>query len=211
MDFLSSLNPEQRAAVEHASGPLLILAGAGSGKTRVITVRMAYLMAHGHARAEEMLAVTFTNKAADEMRSRVEQLVGDTCRGVWMSTFHSLCARLLRRDGAAIGLTRDFVIYDSSDQLAVVKQALKSLNIDDKIIPPRQALSRISQAKNKMESPGDLSAPGGSLRDQQIGRVYETYRRVLGQANAFNFDDPLLKPVALSKPSERGRDYYARR
>ena len=126
MQFLDSLNPEQRQAVLHVGGPLLILAGAGSGKTRVITSRVAYLVGDGHAAPEEVLAVTFTNKAAEEMRTRVETLLGSDCSRMWVSTFHSLCARLLRREAPAIGLTRDFVIYDSSDQLTVVKQALKA-------------------------------------------------------------------------------------
>src|SRR2546429_3846992 len=153
MSFLETLNPEQREAVLHVSGPLLILAGAGSGKTRVITSRVAYLVGDGHAAPEEVLAVTFTNKAAEEMRTRVETLLGSDCSRMWVSTFHSLCARLLRREAPAIGLTRDFVIYDSSDQLAVVKQALKELHIDDSFVQPRAALSRISSAKNRMEGP----------------------------------------------------------
>jgi len=151
MDALSSLNPAQRDAVLHTEGPLLILAGAGSGKTRVITVRMCHVIASGLAPADSVLAVTFTNKAAEEMRGRVESLLGEDCRQAWISTFHALSARLLRREGPAIGLPRDFVIYDSSDQLAVVKQSLKSLNIDDKLVPPRAALARISQAKNRTE------------------------------------------------------------
>src|ERR1043166_5637502 len=125
MTFLDRLNPEQREAVLHINGPLLILAGAGSGKTRVITSRCAYLVGDGHAKPEEVLAVTFTNKAAEEMRARVESLLGSDCSRLRLSTFHSLCARLLRREAPAIGLSRDFVIYDSSDQLTVVKQALK--------------------------------------------------------------------------------------
>ena len=209
MNFLSSLNPSQREAVEHVTGPLLILAGAGSGKTRVITYRMAYLIANGHARPGEVLAVTFTNKAAEEMRGRIEELLGEDCRQIWLSTFHALCARLLRREAPAIALSRDFVIYDSSDQLAVVRQALKSLNIDDKLVPPRAALSRISQAKNRMESPDDLRQGGWSLRDQQIGRVYDYYRRTLGEAGALDFDDLLLKTVELMETSERVRDVYA--
>src|SRR2546422_8169728 len=140
MQFLDSLNPEQRAAVLHTTGPLLILAGAGSGKTRVIASRIAYLVGDGHAEPHEVLAVTFTNKAAEEMRARVETLLGSDCGKMWVSTFHSLCARLLRREAPAIGLSRDFVIYDSSDQLTVVKQALQSLHIDDTIIQPRAAL-----------------------------------------------------------------------
>src|SRR5438132_11117737 len=144
MDFLQALNPEQRAAVLHIKGPLLILAGAGSGKTRVIASRIAYLVGDGHAQPEEILAVTFTNKAAEEMRARVAALLGSDCSGMWVSTFHALCARLLRREAPAIGLSRDFVIYDSADQLSVVKRALKELHIDDSYVQPRAALSRIS-------------------------------------------------------------------
>src|SRR5690348_1393654 len=150
MNFLESLNPEQRAAVLHIKGPLLILAGAGSGKTRVITSRIAYLVGDGHARSEEILAVTFTNKAAEEMRARVEALIGSDCSRMWVSTFHSLCARLLRREAPSIGLSRDFVIYDASDQLTVVKQALKELHVDETFVQPRLALARISHAKNRM-------------------------------------------------------------
>ena len=156
MTFLDKLNPEQREAVLHRDGPLLILAGAGSGKTRVITFRIAHLIGDGHAEPGQVLAVTFTNKAAQEMRERVEALIGSAAEGLWLSTFHSLCARLLRREAPKIGLSRDFVIYDSSDQVAVVKQAERELGIDDKLVPPRVALSRISQAKNRMEGPESL-------------------------------------------------------
>jgi ATP-dependent DNA helicase UvrD/PcrA len=211
MDFLSSLNPAQRDAVEQTDGPLLILAGAGSGKTRVIAHRIAYLVGSGRARPEEVLAVTFTNKAADEMRGRVERLLGEDCRQVWLSTFHSLCARILRREAPLVNLSRDFVIYDSSDQLSVVKQAMKALDIDDKLIPPRAALARISQAKNKMEGPDQLQAAGWSLRDQQIGRIFERYRRSLLDAGALDFDDLLLKLVELVETNERARDRYARK
>ena len=211
MDFLSSLNPAQREAVLRTDGPLLILAGAGSGKTRVIAYRIAYLVGGGHAKPGEVLAVTFTNKAAEEMRGRVEALLGADCREIWLSTFHSLCARLLRREAPAIGLTRDFVIYDSSDQLSVVKQAMKALDIDDKMIQPRAALSRISQAKNKMEAPEAMASSGWSLRDQQISKIYESYRRVLTDAGALDFDDLLLKTVELMETSERAREFYARK
>src|SRR5437660_5727202 len=173
MQFLDSLNPEQREAVLHIHGPVLILAGAGSGKTRVITSRIAYLVGEGHARPEEILAVTFTNKAAEEMRERVAALLGSDCSRMWVSTFHSLCARLLRREAPAIGLTRDFVIYDSSDQLSVVKQALKELHIDDSFIQPRAALSRISHAQNRMDGPDTVAASDGrNRRDEQISKVY---------------------------------------
>src|ERR1051325_1014168 len=175
MHFLDALNHEQREAVLHIRGPLLILAGAGSGKTRVITSRVAYLVGDGHANPENVLAVTFTNKAAEEMRTRVETLLGSDCSRMWVSTFHSLCARLLRREAPAIGLSRDFVIYDSSDQMSVIKQVMKSPNTDAKLLQPRAPLSRISQAKNRMEKPGDLTSTGWNLRDQQVSRIYEGY------------------------------------
>src|SRR5262245_18392059 len=157
MQFLEALNPEQRDAVLHVHGPLLILAGAGSGKTRVITSRIAYLDREGLAKSDEILAVTFTNKAAEEMRARVEALIGSDCSRMWVSTFHSLCARLLRRHAPAIGLSRDFVIYDSYDHLTVVKQALKTRQIDDSFVQPRVALARISHAKKRMEGPQQLA------------------------------------------------------
>jgi DNA helicase-2/ATP-dependent DNA helicase PcrA len=211
VDILSSLNDSQQSAVLHTDGPLLILAGAGSGKTRVITCRIVHLITQGHAKPDEVLAVTFTNKAAEEMRSRVEQLIGDDCRQIWLSTFHAMSARLLRREAPAIGLSRDFVIYDSSDQIAVVKQAMKALDIDDKAIQPRAALGRISQAKNRMETPEAMRGTGWSLRDQQIAKIYDAYRRALGEAGALDFDDLLLKTVELFETSERVRDAYARK
>jgi DNA helicase-2/ATP-dependent DNA helicase PcrA len=194
-DFLSSLNPEQREAVLHTDGPLLILAGAGSGKTRVIAYRIAYLIGSGLARPFEVLAVTFTNKAAEEMRERVGKLIGADARDVWISTFHSLCARLLRREAPAIGLSRDFVIYDSSDQQAAVKQVMRELQIDDKIIQPRQVLGRISQAKNRMEAPDKVGS--GTYRDEQIAKIYDGYVKALERASALDFDDLLLKTVEL--------------
>src|SRR5215472_13034163 len=210
MQFLESLNPEQRQAVLHVNGPLLILAGAGSGKTRVITSRVAYLVGDGHAAPEEVLAVTFTNKAAEEMRTRVETLLGSDCSRMWVSTFHSLCARLLRREAPAIGMTRDFVIYDSSDQLTVVKQALKELHVDDSFIQPRAALSRISHAKNRMEGPDAIAANAGwNRKDEQIAKVYAYYLNALKESNALDFDDLLLKTVEVFEGSERVRTKYA--
>src|SRR6188768_462896 len=210
MDFLSKLNPEQREAVLHRDGPLLILAGAGSGKTRVITYRIAHLIGDGHAQPDTVLAVTFTNKAAQEMRERVEALIGAAAGGVWLSTFHALCARLLRREAPKIGLSRDFVIYDSSDQVAVVKQAQRELGIDDKLVPPRMALSRISQAKNRMEGPDTLRGKW-NLRDEQIAKIYEKYLIALKESNALDFDDLLLKTVELFEKSEQVRERYGRK
>src|SRR5207342_3308798 len=210
MHFLDTLNPEQRDAVLHVNGPLLILAGAGSGKTRVITSRIAYLVGDGHARPNEVLAVTFTNKAAEEMRTRVETLLGSDCSRMWVSTFHSLCARLLRREAPAIGLSRDFVIYDSSDQLTVVKQALKELHIDDGFVQPRAALSRISHAKNRMEGPDQIAAAAAwNRRDEQIAKVYDYYLKALKDSTALDFDDLLLKTVDLFEQSERVRSKYS--
>src|SRR3989442_15770470 len=198
MQFLETLNPEQREAVLHINGPLLILAGAGSGKTRVIPSRIAYLVGDGHAQPHEVLAVTFTNKAAEEMRARVEALLGSDLTGMWVSTFHALCARLLRREAPAIGLSRDFVIYDSADQLTVVKQALKELHIDDSFVQPRAALSRISHPKNRMETPEAVAANAGwNRRDEHIAKVYAHYLKALKESSALDFDDLLLKTVEL--------------
>jgi DNA helicase II / ATP-dependent DNA helicase PcrA len=210
LNFLDTLNPEQREAVLQIRGPLLILAGAGSGKTRVITSRIAYLVGDGHAQPHEVLAVTFTNKAAEEMRARVEALLGSDCSRMWVSTFHSLCARLLRREAPAIGLSRDFVIYDSSDQLTVVKHALKDLHIDDSFVQPRAALARISHAKNRMEGPEAIAANAGwNRKDEQIAKVYEYYLRALKDSNALDFDDLLLKTVDLFEQSAHVRSKYA--
>jgi ATP-dependent DNA helicase UvrD/PcrA len=210
MQFLDTLNPEQREAVLHINGPLLILAGAGSGKTRVITSRIAYLVGDGHAQPHEVLGVTFTNKAAEEMRARVESLLGADCSRMWLSTFHALCARLLRREAPAIGLSRDFVIYDSADQLTVVKQALKALHIDDAFVQPRAALSRISHAKNRMENPDAIAASAGwNRRDEEIAKIYAHYLSALKECNALDFDDLLLKTVELFEQSERVRAKYA--
>jgi DNA helicase-2/ATP-dependent DNA helicase PcrA len=208
--FLLDLNAEQREAVLQTDGPLLILAGAGSGKTRVIAHRVAYLVASGRAAEDEVLAVTFTNKAAEEMRGRVAALLDTDGSRLWVSTFHSLCARLLRREAPAIGLSRDFVIYDSADQVSAVKQILKELGADDKALPPRAALSRISQAKNRMEGP-DSMREGWNLRGDLLARVFERYQEVLRDANALDFDDLLLRTVELFDDVPHVRTRYARR
>ena len=208
MDLLSSLNPEQQEAVLHTEGPLLILAGAGSGKTRVIAHRIAHLVSERVTDPDRILAVTFTNKAAEEMRKRVETLLRVDCRQMWISTFHALCARLLRREAPQIGLSRDFVIYDSTDQLAVIKQALRELGVDDSSTQPRVALSRISHAKNRMEGP-DAFDNAWNPKDQQIGKLYQLYVAALKEANALDFDDLLLKTVELFQQSESVRHRYS--
>jgi DNA helicase-2/ATP-dependent DNA helicase PcrA len=210
VDLLSALNPEQQQAVLQTEGPLLILAGAGSGKTRVIAHRIAHLVSSGLAEPDRILAVTFTNKAAEEMRTRVETLLGTDCRQMWISTFHALCARLLRREAPHVGLTRDFVIYDSTDQLTVVKHALRELGMDDSATQPRQMLARISAAKNRMEGPETFAATGTwNPRDKQTGDIYARYLAALKEANALDFDDLLLKTVELFEKSESVREKYA--
>ena len=211
MHLLDSLNPPQREAVQYTGGPLLILAGAGSGKTRVIAYRIAHLVGSGLAEPDEVLAVTFTNKAAEEMRERVASLLGAAASGMWISTFHALCARLLRREAPHVGLSRDFVIYDSSDQLAAVKQILRAQQVDDSFLAPRAALSRISHAKNRMESPAAMLARRSSYRDDVVARVYDEYVKVLAASGALDFDDLLLKTVELFERAEAVRSHYSRR
>ena len=207
--LLSSLNPEQREAVLKTEGPLLILAGAGSGKTRVIVHRIAYLVSEGLSEPDRILAVTFTNKAAEEMRTRVESLLGIDCHGLWISTFHALCARLLRREGPHIGLSRDFVIYDSSDQLTLMKRVLREAGVDG-TLQPRLVLSRISHAKNRME-PAESPSDSGTGREDLTGKLHAMYARALREANALDFDDLLLRTVELFDTSAAVRERYGRK
>jgi len=209
MDLLSGLNPEQRDAVLKTEGPLLILAGAGSGKTRVIAHRIAYLVSERLSEPDRILAVTFTNKAAAEMRSRVEALLSTDCRSMWISTFHALCARLLRREAPHIGLSRDFVIYDSSDQLTLMKHVLRAAGLDG-TLQPRLILSRISHAKNRMEEADGI--PGAwTSRDEQVSKLFASYTKALKEANALDFDDLLLKTVELFDQSAAVRERYAKK
>jgi DNA helicase-2/ATP-dependent DNA helicase PcrA len=209
MDFLSSLNTEQQAAVAHTHGPLLILAGAGSGKTRVIAHRIAYLVSERIAPVDGVLAVTFTNKAAEEMRLRVESLLGTNCRSMWISTFHALCARLLRREAPAIGLSRDFTIYDSADQQSVIKQLMKEYGFDESH-QPRAVLSRISHAKNRMEGP-ETFEKSWNPRDREIAKLFVGYTNALREASALDFDDLLLKTVQLFDQAPTLRERYSRK
>jgi ATP-dependent DNA helicase UvrD/PcrA len=224
LSFLDQLNPQQREAVETTEGPVLILAGAGSGKTRVITYRIAYLIEHKGVMPESILAMTFTNKAAAEMGERVEKLVGGlSIAKPVISTFHSFCVRVLRRDIEAmripstvpgqppIGHTKNFVIYDESDQQAVVKSVMKRLGLDDKQLTPRTVLGRISWAKNHMLDPQELYLQSADPKTEKIAHLYEEYRKELRKANALDFDDLLLEAVRLLKSAAQVRDYYNRR
>jgi DNA helicase-2/ATP-dependent DNA helicase PcrA len=210
MDLLSSLNPAQQDAVRQTEGPLLILAGAGSGKTRVIAHRIAYLVSEQIALPDQIMAVTFTNKAAQEMRERVERLLDTDCRAMWISTFHALCARILRREAHNIGLSRDFTIYDSADQQAVIKQLLKEYHLADETYQPRMVLGRISAAKNRMEGPESFNNTW-NVRDKEIGRLFEGYIKALKNASAVDFDDLLLATVELFDKNPSVRERYAHR
>src|SRR5581483_7950895 len=191
--LLSGLNPEQARAVQCTEGPLLILAGAGSGKTKTLTHRVAYLLANHKAAPVNILAVTFTNKAAGEMRSRVAGLLGrdplDRSFMPFMGTFHSICVRLLRQDGEHVGIPRNFVIWDEQDRLAAVKQAAKQLNIDEKAYPGRLLASLISSAKNEMVSPAEFASLASSPAQHAAAKVYPAYENSLREAAALDFDD----------------------
>jgi ATP-dependent DNA helicase UvrD/PcrA len=205
----AGLNAQQGEAVLATEGPVLILAGAGSGKTRVITHRIAHLILERGVPSEEILAVTFTNKAAEEMRSRVADLLGGAALGSWISTFHSLCVRILRRNGAAVGLPPSFVIYDEDDQLATVREVLRGLDLSEKLNPPRRILSRISSLKNAGRDPEVVE--GDSLGERTLGRIAEGYRTRLETAHALDFDDLLMKAVRLLSDVEAVRESYRRR
>ncbi|CAB5239518.1 unannotated protein [freshwater metagenome] len=195
--LLEGLNPAQQAAVSHAGGPLLVIAGAGSGKTRVLTRRIAYLMARRGAAAYEILAITFTNKAAGEMKERVTELVGPIAKSMWVSTFHSACVRLLRQEASRLGYSNSFSIYDSADSLRLITIVAKELNLDSKRYPARQFQSMISNAKNELLGPQDYLLAAQNQFEQVVADVYVIYQRRLVQANAMDFDDLILKTVQV--------------
>jgi DNA helicase-2/ATP-dependent DNA helicase PcrA len=224
LSFLDQLNPQQREAVEATDGPVLILAGAGSGKTRVITYRIAHLIENLGAMPESILAMTFTNKAASEMVERVDKLVGglSVAKPV-ISTFHSFCVRVLRRDiealripstvpgSPAIGHTKSFVIYDENDQQQVVKSVMRRLGIDDKQTTPRSVLAHISWAKNHMLDPQEVYLQSADPKTERVAQIYAEYKKELAKANALDFDDLLLETVRLLRAASQVREYYNRR
>ena len=207
--LLDGLNEQQREAVLTTDGPVLILAGAGSGKTRVITRRIAYLVRDKNVPSDAILAVTFTNKAAGEMKARTEALLPGAPLRSWISTFHSLCVRLLRREAEAAGLSRDFVIYDEDDQVQAVRAALKALDLPEKVNPPRRLLSRISARKNSGRAAAEED--GDSVAAQTLARVSERYHETLRAANALDFDDLLLRTASMLAGNETVRESYRRR
>ena len=208
--LLADLNPPQRAAVEHGEGPLLVLAGAGSGKTRVLTHRIAYLLATGMARPGEILAITFTNKAAGEMRERVSGLVGRATRAMWVTTFHSACARMLRADAERLGYSRGFTIYDQADSLRMVKRCMDELGVDPKRFPPRAIASQISGAKNQLLDPDSFAEQHGSVFEETTVEVWRLYERRMLEANAMDFDDLLVRTVNVMELYEPVRERWRR-
>lgn len=212
MSIYETLNPMQQEAVYHTEGPLLILAGAGSGKTRVLTHRIAYLIDEKKVNPWNILAITFTNKAAGEMRERVDDIVGFGSEQIWVSTFHSACVRILRRFADHLGYERNFVIYDTDDQKSVVKEICKRLNIDTKIYKERTIMSAISSAKNEMINAKEYAMnSAGDFAKKRIADVYDEYEKVLYKNNAMDFDDLLVKTVEILRNNEDVLNYYQER
>lgn len=207
MSLGTSLNKEQEEAVEYEAGPLLIFAGAGSGKTRVITHRIARLIEKG-VNPRNILAVTFTNKAAREMRERVENLVGERAKAIWMGTFHSICGRILRENGHLIGVDRNFVIYDDTDQITLVRNLLKQQGYDDKSITPRSLLNEISRAKEKLKTPEDYASDATTYFELAVADIFPKYQVQLNKNNALDFDDMITFVVHLLRDKEFARTMY---
>jgi DNA helicase-2/ATP-dependent DNA helicase PcrA len=206
--LLAGLNGPQRQATEHGGGPLLVLAGAGSGKTRVLTHRIAYLLATGEARPGEILAITFTNKAAAEMRERVGQLVGRSVRAMWVTTFHSACARMLRVDAERLGYSKGFTIYDQADSLRMLKRCLTELGVDPKRFPPRAIHSKISGAKNQLIDASSYAEMQGSVFEEVVAEAFPLYEKRMLEANAMDFDDLLVRTVNAMELFEDVRERW---
>lgn len=211
MDILSSLNDRQKAAVLHGDGPLLVVAGAGSGKTRVLTYRVAHLIAARGVPPYFILAVTFTNKAAKEMRERVTRIVGPLGEQVWVATFHSTCVQILRREANKVGYERNFLIFDTADQLMVVREAMKELNLDTRRIEPRAALNAISGAKNELISPEEYASKAGDFWDRTMASIYSKYQNKLLAVNAMDFDDLIMVTVRLFRQEPEVLGWYQER
>ena len=212
MSIYDTLNPMQKEAVLQTEGPLLILAGAGSGKTRVLTHRVAYLIEEKQVNPWNILAITFTNKAAGEMRERVDQLVGFGAESIWVSTFHSTCVRILRRHIEYLGYTTNFSIYDSDDQKTLMKQVFKAMDVDTKQFKERSVLGTISSAKDKLIGPEEfLLNAGQDFRQRRIGEIYKEYQKRLKKNNALDFDDLIVKTVELFQNNSEILNYYQER
>src|SRR3954465_15114184 len=206
--YLEDLNPAQREAVLTTEGPLLVIAGAGSGKTRVLTRRIAHLLAAVGVRPSEILAITFTNKAAAEMRERIEDLVGPPSRAAWVMTFHAACGRILRRESQRLGYRSNFTIYDSADQIRLTKRCLEELERDPKRFTPRGIHSQISNAKNTLVGPDEYTERVASFYDQTVAEVYDLYQKRLFASNAVDFDDMLFLTVDVLERFPEAREKW---
>src|ERR671928_748566 len=206
--YLADLNPAQREAVLATEGPLLVVAGAGSGKTRVLTYRVAHLINACGVKPNEILAITFTNKAAGEMRERLEDLLGPVARAIWILTFHSACGRILRREAPRLGYRSNFTIYDSADQVRLTKACLEELERDPKRFPPRGIHSQISNAKNQLVGPAEYASRVASFYDQTVADVYELYQKRLYASNAVDFDDLLMLTVDVLERFPEARERW---
>ena len=206
--IINGLNNKQKEAVLATEGPCLVIAGAGSGKTKVLTHKIAYMMANG-IKPWNILAITFTNKAANEMKERIEKLVGDAAKDIWMGTFHSICVKILRRYIDRIGYKTDFVIFDTSDQKTLIKECLKALQVDDKIFTDRGVLSEISNGKNEMLEPLTYKAKyAGDFRKEKIAEIYELYQKKLKENNAIDFDDIINFTIKILTDNPDVLEYY---
>ncbi|HXW52090.1 MAG TPA: UvrD-helicase domain-containing protein, partial [Candidatus Acidoferrales bacterium] len=211
MDALAALNEEQRAAAAETEGAVLIFAGAGSGKTRVLTHRVAHLLALGKAPAHKILAVTFTNKAAGELRSRLAQLVGAGAHGLWVGTFHSIGVRILRRDGISVGVGPNFVIYDETDQRALIREILRDLNLDERHYPPGGIIAQISRSKERCEDASTFADTADGHLSKTIASIYLEYEKRLAKANALDFDDLIMRTLALLERDDDLARHYQHR
>src|ERR687888_1168984 len=208
--YLADLNPAQREAVLTTEGPVLVVAGAGSGKTRVLTHRIAHLVVACGVKHQEILAITFTNKAAGEMKERLEGLLGDIAPRMWVMTFHAACGRILRREAPRLGYRSNFTIYDQADQIRLVKQCLEELDRDPKRFTPRGIHAQISRAKNQLVGPDEYAARVASFYDQTVADVYGLYQRKLFSSNAVDFDDMLMLTVDVLQRFPEARERWGK-
>ena len=210
MNLLEGLNDKQHEAVINTEGPNLIIAGAGSGKTKVLTHKIAYLIGEKNIKPWQILAITFTNKAANEMRERAESLVGEAVKDIWMGTFHSICVRILRKFIDRIGFESSFIIFDSSDQKTLIKQCMKELEIDDKLLNDRSIAAEISNAKNDMLEPDAYAMKAhGDFRKEKIANVYTLYQKRLKDNNAIDFDDIINYTIKILMENPDVLEYYS--
>lgn len=208
-ELIEGLNDKQKEAVLCTDGPCLVIAGAGSGKTKVLTHKIAYLMAEKYVKPWNILAITFTNKAANEMKERVEAIVGEAAKDMWIGTFHSICVRILRKTIDRIGFDTSFLIFDTSDQKTLVKECMKTLKIDDKLFTDRSVLAEISNAKNEMLEPSAYRTKyAGDFRKEKIGEIYELYQKRLKDNNAIDFDDIINYTIKILTENADVLEYY---